>query len=188
MSRLRAALAGAVLPRRAARPPVTTLRTGRELPALALRLALPALSLAASAALGGGSAALYVGLVVGVAVALRPHAILLALGVAALAAMYALVGQHDWQLPIVVAVTHAMLQLGAVADAVGWRGRVELAVLRDAGPRFLTVQAVAQAIAALALVLAGAPPLPWLVVGAVAALAVLCWILVQRIRRAHLGA
>lgn len=185
MSRVRAVLGDTLLGQRAARPPVTSLHTGPAVPALALRLTLVALCLTASAVLGAAAAQLGVGIVVGLVIAVRPHAVLLTLGVTTLIGMYALVGQHGWQLPVIVAVTHALLQIGTVADAVAWRGRVELAVLRDVVPGFLTVQAVAQAATALALVLDGAPPLSWLVVGAVAALAVLYWALIGRIHGAE---
>lgn len=187
MNRVRSALGGALLRRRAPTLPATSLHTGRAVPALTLRVALSVLSLTASAALGADPAQLSVGIVVGVAIAVRPHAVLLALGVAALIAMHALTAQHGWQLPVLVAVTHAVLQLGSIVGAVSWRGRIELAVLREVAPRFLIVQAVAQAAAGVALVLDGAPPLPWLVVAAVAALAALCWTLLGLIRRGTAG-
>lgn len=168
--------------RDAPRPPGTTLRAGRSAPAVLLRLVLLALCLAAGATVAHGADQWWVVLAVGALVCARPHGALLAIGAAVLIGMLAVSGQHWWQLPVITVLTHALLQLGAVTDAVSWRGWVELAVLRDELPRFLAVQAVAQAAAALALLLDGAVPVPWLVVGGVGALAALSWVVVLQVR------
>lgn len=168
--------------RHAPRAPRTTLRAGRSVPAALVRLSLLALCLTTGAAVAQGMDQWWVVLVVGVLVSVRPHGALLAIGVAVLVGVYAVSGQHWWQLPVLVLLTHALLLLGAVADAVSWRGWVEVAVLRDELPRFLGVQAVAQAAVALALLLDDAAPVPWLVVGGVGALAALSWVVVSQVR------
>ncbi|WP_157674275.1 hypothetical protein [Agrococcus carbonis] len=157
------------------------METERSVPALVLRLTLLALCGAAGAVLGVPE--LWVCLVAGAVVAGWPHPILLIAAIGTLVGMFAVGGELGWQLPVLVLLTHAALRIGVVADAVSWRARIEVAVLRDAVPGFLAVQAVAQGAAALALALEGAAPVPWLVVGAVAALAVLCWVVVGRLRR-----
>lgn len=162
--------------------PRTSVRSDPSVPALVLRVALVPLCLAAGTALATSPAHWWLALVVGAVLAVRPHAALLTLGVAALVGMYAVVGSPGWQLPVLVLVTHAVLRLGAVADAVAWDGHVELAVLRDALAPFLAVQAVAQTAGALALVLDGAAPVPWLGVAATAALGALGWALVRGLR------
>ena len=169
-------------PGRGRRRPRTSVRSGPSVPAVVLRCALVLLCLAAGTALATSPAHWWLALVVGAVLAVRPHAALLTLGVAALVGMYAVVGSPGWQLPVLVLVTHAVLRLGAVADAVGWDGHVELAVLRDALVPFLAVQAVAQTAGALALVLDGAAPVPWLGVAATAALGALGWALVRGLR------
>lgn len=171
-------------PGRDRRRPRTSVRSGPSVPALVLRVALVPLCLAAGTALATSPAHWWLALVVGAVLAVRPHAALLTLGVAALVGMYAVVGSPGWQLPVLVLVTHAVLRLGAVADAVGWDGHVELAVLRDALAPFLAVQAVAQTAGALALVLDGAVPVPWLGVAATAALGALGWTFVRGLRAA----
>lgn len=174
----------AVLPgQHDARPQSTSLQTGPAVPAIALRLTLAALSLSATAALATVPEHLWVGLAIGALLAVWPHALAVAACVAVLIGMFGAVGQHSWQLPVLVAVTHAVLRLGAVAGSVSWGGRVELAVLRGALPGFLGIQVIAQVAAALALALDGAAPVPWVVVAAVAALAVLCWAMLRSIRR-----
>lgn len=185
LDRLRATLRH-VLPAgpagRVPRPPRTVLRTGAAVPAPVLRLVLLAVTLAAGAVVADGSSQWWVVVAVACVIAVRPHAALLALGVAVLIGMLALTEGYTWQLPALVLLTHTVLRLGAVADAVAWRGRVEVAVLRDAAPAFLGVQLAGQAAALLALVLDGAAPVPWLAVGAVTALAVLGWAVVRDLR------
>lgn len=185
MSGVRGALRGALLGQHDARPQITSLHTGPAVPALWLRLTIVALCLSASSALATAPEHVWAGLAIGAVLAIWPHAFLLTAGTALLIAMFAVVGQHDWQLPVLVAVTHAVLRVGAVAGSVSWRGRVELAVLLDALPAFLGIQAIAQAAAALALVLDGATAVPWVVVAAVAALAILCWATLSSVRRAR---
>lgn len=167
---------------RAPRRPRTTLRTGPAAPALLLRAALLALVVGAGALVAGDLTALGVATVLGVVVAARPHAALLAIGVAVLVAMLALSPGPWWAVALLALLTHAVLRVGALADAVSWRGRVEVAVLRDALPGFLAVQGVAQTAVGLALVLDGAAPVPWLVVLAVAGLAVLAGAVVRDLR------
>ncbi|WP_454085796.1 hypothetical protein [Georgenia sp. Marseille-Q6866] len=167
---------------RAPRRPRTALRTGPAVPALVLRAALLALVAGAGAVVAGSPTELAVAAALGVAVAVRPHAALLAITVAVLVAMLALTPGPWWALVLLAVLSHATLRVGALTDAVSWRGRVEVAVLRDALPGFLAVQAVAQVAVVLALVLDGAAPVPWLVVLAVAGLAVLGWVLVRDLR------
>ena len=163
-------------------PPRTSVRTGPSVPALLLRLGLLLLCLAAGPVLVASQAQWWVLLVAGFLVAARPHAALLALAAAVLVGMLAVSGEHAWQLPVLVLLTHALLRLGALADAVAWQGRVELGVLRDGAGGFLAVQAVGQAAAVLALVLDGAAPVPWLAVVAVGGLGALGWALVRDLR------
>ncbi|QDB78654.1 hypothetical protein FE251_04120 [Georgenia wutianyii] len=163
-------------------PPRTSVRTARSVPALVLRLALLLLCLAAGVALTASQAQWWVLLVAGLLVAARPHAALVSLAAAVLVGMLAVSGAHPWQLPVLVLLTHSLLRLGALTDAVAWQGRVELGVLRDAVGGFLAVQAVAQAAAALALLLDDAAPVPWLTVLAVAGLGALGWALVRDLR------
>lgn len=171
------------LPGRRQVRPSTTLRTGAAVPALVLRGVLLLLVLGAGATVAANETQWTVAAALAVVVALRPHAALLAITVAVLAALLAFSPGPWWALTLLVLLTHALLRLGATADAVSWRGRVELAVLREATPGFLAVQVVAQAAAALALVLDSAAPVPWLVTVAVAALAVLAGALVRELRR-----
>ncbi|MBD8063188.1 hypothetical protein [Oceanitalea stevensii] len=168
--------------RRTPRRPRTALRTGPAVPALVLRAALLALVAGAGAVVAGSPTELAVAAALGVVVATRPHAALLAITVAVLVAMRALTPGPWWALVLLAVLSHAALRVGALTDAVSWRGRVEVAVLRDALPGFLAVQAVAQVAVVLALVLDGAAPVPWLVVLAVAGLAVLGWALVRDLR------
>ncbi|PYG00295.1 hypothetical protein SAMN05216184_104237 [Georgenia satyanarayanai] len=168
--------------RRAARRPRTTLRTGPAVPALVLRATLLAVVAGAGAVVAASPTEQAVAAALGVVVAVRPHAALLGITVAVLVAMLALSPGPWWALVLLVVLTHAVLRVGAVADAVSWRGRVEVAVLRGALPGFLAVQAVAQVAVGLALLLDGAAPVPWLVVVAVAGLAVLGWASVHEIR------
>lgn len=166
---------------RAPRRPRTALRTGPTVSALVLRGALLVLVTGAGLAVGDTSAAWLVAGLIGAAVAVRPHAALLAIAVAVLAGMLAL-SPGAWQPALLVLLTHAVIRLGAIADAVSWRGQVEVAVLRGALPAFLAVQLVAQAAVVLALVVDGAAPVPWLVVLAVTCLAALGWALVRDMR------
>ncbi len=187
LERVRAALPRpdgslAVGGRRAPRRPRTTLRTGPAVPALVLRAALLALVAGAGAVVAGSPTELAVAATLGAVVAVRPHAALLAIAVAVLVAMLALTPGPWWALVLLVVLTHAVLRVGTVADAVSWRGRVEVAVLSGALPGFLAVQAVAQVAVLLALLLDGAAPVPWLVVLAVTGLAVLGWTLVRDVR------
>jgi len=177
-----AAVRGGTRAGHADRPPRTSLRAGPAVPALVLRLALTALLLGAGGLAGEGPTQWAIAAAVAGVAGVRPHAALLATGVGALVAMLALAPGPWWELPVLVLLTHAALRLGAVVDAVSWQGWVELGVLRDALPAFVGVQAVAQGAAVLALLLDGAAPLPWLVVGGVAALAALTWTVVLQLR------
>lgn len=189
--RVRAALRGVLPPlrnpsvlgrERGRRRPRTSVRTGPSVPAVVVRLALALLCVAAGGAVAASPNQWWVVLVVGAVVAVRPHAALLALGAAVLIGMLAVAGEHGWQLPVLVLLTHTLLRLGAVADAVAWDGRVELAVLGGELPGFLAVQGLAQVAAVLALVLDGAAPVPWLAVAGVAALGALGWTLEVQLR------
>ncbi|WP_152192969.1 hypothetical protein [Georgenia satyanarayanai] len=169
-------------PRRAPRRPRTALRTGPTAPALVLRAVLLTLVVGAGAVVATSPAQLAVAVVLGVVVTVRPHAAFLAITAALLVGMLALSPGPWWSLALLALLTHAVLRVGALADAVAWRGRVEVAVLRDALPGFLAVQAVAQAAVVVAVLLDGAAPVPWLAVLAVGALAPLLWLLVGDLR------
>ena len=180
---VRASMAAAKARRSAT--PRTRITTTAAIPGWALRAALALL--VGLAGLAAGTPGLSQWVVVGMValvLAARPHGMLLALGVGVLAAMYVLTSPVAvWHLPVLLLATHLLLVVGALADATSWRGRVEAAVLRDALPSFLTIQVAAQAGGALAALLSGAPAMPWLVVGAVAALAVVTWRVVVALSR-----
>lgn len=165
--------------------PRTRITAVAALPGWVLRIVVP-LTIG-GAALAAGAAGPAQWAVVGVLAALlamRPHGALLALGVAVLAAMYVLSEPAGpWQLPVLLLATHLVLVVGALADVVSWRARIEVAVLRDALGPFLAVQAAAQAGGLLAMVLQGRATAPWLVVVATIALAVVGWLLLRPLRR-----
>lgn len=166
------------------RAPRTSVTTVAALPGWTLRLAM-----ALVVGLGGLAAGAHdtVQWVIVAATALvltvRPYAILTALAIVVLAAMYALGDPAPWQLPVLLLTTHLLLVLGAHADITSVRARLEAAVLRDALPTFLAVQVVAQVGGVLAAVLRGTATVPWLVVVAVAGLGAVTWLLVSQLGR-----
>lgn len=167
------------------RPPRTRVVTGAAVPGWVLRLLVAAVGVLGGLAAGAQEPVQWVVVgAVAVVVAGRPHGMLLALGVAVLAAMYVLGDSPAaWQLPVLLVCTHLVLVLGPLADVASWRARVELAVLRDALPSFVAVQVAAQAAGLLAALLRGSATVPWLVVVALAALGVLTWLVLLPLHR-----
>lgn len=160
-------------------PARTTVVTAAAVPGWALRAVLVLL-----VALGGRAAGAdgFQWAVVGalaLLVAARPHPVLGALAVAVLGGMLVLGDEPArWQLPVLLAATHGMLALGAVAAVTSWRGRVEVGVLRDELPAVLVVQALAQVAGVTSALLQGRATVPWLVVVALGGLAAVTWLLV----------
>ncbi|MEE6273646.1 hypothetical protein V2J56_09840 [Georgenia sp. MJ206] len=148
----------------------------RAVPGWLLRLALALAVLASAASVAQDTSHLVAGVLAGAVLAWRPHPLLLG-AVVALVALVLLTapGGPAWQLPALVLATHLAWRLGVLADAVPWTAHVEAGVLADAARPFVAIQALAQALALAATLLAGAAPVPWLAVGAAAALAVLAW-------------
>ncbi len=165
---------------RAQRPaPVTAIEIGPAVPALVLRAGCAALVLAMSALLAVSPAQLWLGVLLGVGMLLRPSALLTGIAIAAMAAMLLLHPVGGWRIFPLVALSHAMWQLGAVCVVVDWRARVSITVLQGEVRPLLAVQAVAQLIAVAGTLLAGAFVAPWLGVSAVLALAVLAGVLAR---------
>ena len=79
---------------------------------------------------------------------------------------------------------HLTLELGAVLGQLPGDGRVEVRALRRAARPFLTVQALAQALALLGAWVSARPAtVPWLPLVAAVALAALAWAVTARLRR-----
>lgn len=172
---------------RGAEAPVARTRvvTDAAVPGWVLRLAMALLvGLAGLAAGADGQTQWAITAAIALLLAARPYGMLIALGIAVSAAMYALDGPAGpWQLPVLLLATHLLLVLGAYADLTGWRARLEVAILRDALPSILTVQVAAQAAGVLAAVLQDAAPVPWLIVAALAGLGLLSWLVADQLAR-----
>ncbi|QCB94915.1 hypothetical protein [Cellulomonas shaoxiangyii] len=167
---------GSVRPGAARRTdPSVTLRTGPAVHALVLRGALALAGLAAAATAAGGAVPTAVAVllvVAGAAPAVWPRSVAPALLVLGLGVRVLVAGPPEaWRLALLVLLVHAVLWLAAVAARTGRRTRVELAVLRDAAPVALVVQAGAQVLALVAAALAGGATGGdgWRVAGTVAA-------------------
>ncbi|MEE6280128.1 hypothetical protein [Georgenia sunbinii] len=179
-----AAVRRAIGSRRQAGPARTTLRTATAIPGWVIRLLIMLFAAVAGTGVASTEPQWAVVAAVAVLLAVNPHGALVPVGVAVLAAMLALSATGaGWQLPALLLGSHAVVALAPVATATSWRGRVELAVLRDLLPSFLGVQLVAQAAGLGARVLQGAGEVPWLVVVAVAALGGISWLLTRQLTR-----
>lgn len=174
---------------RSGRPPRTRVRTGPAVPGWALRVAVLLPVLLAGVALSPEGAQWLVLATVGVGLAIRPHGALVALAIAGVGLVLVFAEPSGWwRLPLLVLASHGLLWLAALAEPAAWDTRVELAVLRAALPAFLVVQLVGQAAGALAQLLRGAAPLPWLVVAGLAGLALVTALLTTQLARRRAGA
>ncbi len=168
-------------------PARTTVATAATVPGWVLRAGLALLLALGGLAAGAEGVQWAVVAALALVVAARPHAALGALAVAVLGSMLVL-GEAParWQLPALLAATHGVLALGAVAAVSSWRGRVELAVLRAELPAVLVVQALAQLAGVTAALLQGRATLPWTAVAALAGLGAVTWVLVAGLARRRL--
>ncbi|PWD50285.1 hypothetical protein C8046_06015 [Serinibacter arcticus] len=159
------------------------LEVGRATRAWVLRLVALLAGLGATALIGETTAGLVLGALAAVALAAVPRAI----GAAALLAVSAtvlLVGEPRDPLTLAGTVlgTHLAIVAARLAEGLPLRGIVALAVLRERAPTLLLAQGVGQAcaLAAFAVRSTGAV-LPWVTVGALAAVTALAWWLLRSV-------
>jgi len=173
---------------RPARPPRTRVHTGPAVPGWVLRLAVLVPVLLAGVALSPEGAQWLVLATVGVGLAVRPHGALVALAIAGVGVILVFAEPAGWwRLPLLVLASHGLLWLAALAEPAAWDTRVELAVLRAALPAFLLIQLAGQAAGALAQLLGGAAPVPWLLVAGLVGLAAVTALLTTQLARGRAG-
>ncbi|MBO0919677.1 hypothetical protein J1G42_02415 [Cellulomonas sp. zg-ZUI222] len=179
-------------PRGRGEPPEVTVRTGPSVPAVAVRAVLALAAVVAALVAGtmpGGMVPSWV-LTLLVVVALAPAVVprvpvtaflVLAVGVRVLLA--------DPASPLVLAVLvlalHVVLRLAALVARIGWRGRIEVAVLTDDLRAAVAVQVGAQALALLAGAAAGAGGAAgggWRVVGMLAVAGLAAAVMIRPVR------